>query len=366
MYDVDNFENLFVSDAAFQEELPLFCVVDSSGLAEKSQHRQHRAQQGRHGQGGCAGFAALSALVALGQDGLGEAAAMRGPLPPLPPPAGSGRDGRKRRRSRDGASGVEVDTGGFSSAEQLEAAEADDASDHGGGDELEFESDFDSDNELEMAISQNQDLEAALEEVLREELVDEQELRDVEDVAAEVAVKSLLPQPQEAPPSSSSSSSRIVAADVADVAVVASHIPAANLAAAFAAAAAAPRSAPQHRTPIEVIAALCPPSCSVYLGSNAFRWRVHYPVSDDSLSSDLNRHHCTRAFGAKRSWQEALAESHQWMWQKWQELPQALQGSISEGQAPGFIDAATLQAIEPFIAAMPEERKKYGKRAAPS
>ena len=75
--------------------------------------------------------------------------------------------------------------------------------------------------------------------------------------------------------------------------------------------------------------------------------------------------HFTRAFPQSRTWQEALAEVHEWMWNKWSALPVGVQRPVSpEGpQVPGYIAADLLMQLQRAVDSMPAQPTKYGKRS---
>ena len=107
---------------------------------------------------------------------------------------------------------------------------------------------------------------------------------------------------------------------------------------------------PRYTTP-EILLRACPPYGKLGLDHCAHRFTSQFGV-------DKKKETCSRAFGACRTWQEALAEVHDFLWGKFLETGKAVpDGTVL--QVPGEAPAHVMSDMAAVILSLPE-RKQYG------
>ena len=104
----------------------------------------------------------------------------------------------------------------------------------------------------------------------------------------------------------------------------------------------------------------CEPHCQFKIRLNYNEHRFigeSIRVNSDAFIGSHRQKTYSKKFGASRSWQEALCEVHQWLWEKWQIVEQdfPLADSCAR-QVPGEVPADVLEALGPIVLDMPAEK----------
>ena len=118
-----------------------------------------------------------------------------------------------------------------------------------------------------------------------------------------------------------------------------------------------------YSTPAEALAGMMPPGAKIVLNHNDHRFRTTWTGPTAGIPAELTGKHFTRNFGANRSWQDALCECHQRLWEKWGYISTSL--PLPEGkqpQEPGVVPDDVLAAIGHHIDKLPKKKDYTTKR----
>lgn len=106
----------------------------------------------------------------------------------------------------------------------------------------------------------------------------------------------------------------------------------------------------RHTTP-EILHRACPPFGKMGLDHCAHRFTSQFGLDKSKKET------CSRAFGVCRTWQEALAEVHDFLWGKFLQSGKTVPGTVL--QVPGVVPAHVMSDMAEIISSLPE-RKQYG------
>ena len=104
-----------------------------------------------------------------------------------------------------------------------------------------------------------------------------------------------------------------------------------------------------HKSPEEIFDMISPPGCKMALSFVDHRFSSRFPADERGLPGEFKSKFFTRAFAARRTWKQALAEVHEHCWRKWQlvKATNPLIGGQVE-QVPGEIPEEVIELLVPF------------------
>ena len=118
-----------------------------------------------------------------------------------------------------------------------------------------------------------------------------------------------------------------------------------------------------YATPAEDLAGMMPPGAKIVLSHTEHRFLTTWVGPTKGIPSELIGKHFTRSFGPSRSWQDALSECHQRLWEKWGYISTSLPlPPGSQPQEPGVVPDAVLEAMAHHIGKMPVKKDYTTKR----
>ena len=101
---------------------------------------------------------------------------------------------------------------------------------------------------------------------------------------------------------------------------------------------------------------ISPPGCKMALSFVDHRFSSRFPADERGLPGEFKSKFFTRAFAARRTWKQALAEVHEHCWRKWQlvKATNPLIGGQVE-QVPGEIPEEVIELLVPVVKSLPDK-----------
>eukprot|EP00435_Cladocopium_sp_Y103_P016723 s2438_g4.t1 len=116
-----------------------------------------------------------------------------------------------------------------------------------------------------------------------------------------------------------------------------------------------------YQTPVEITGRVVPSEhCRLHMDQNAHRFTVvcHYKGFD--FPEPYQNKTFNRNFGVGKTWQVALKECHDYMWNKWELIKDRSPCTLDEFQTPGRVPDAVMDDMAAFIRNRLPLKKSYG------
>ena len=122
-----------------------------------------------------------------------------------------------------------------------------------------------------------------------------------------------------------------------------------------------PREA-RIRSPEEILSQIAPPGATFGISHQDHRFTSRMGIESCLFEGKMKQKGFTASFAQRHSWQDALANIHEFNWRKWHMVKEEL--PLPEGmsaQTPGVVPKDVLDQLAPYIQRLPT-LKRYGKK----